>query len=145
MIAGAGNASAAGVAPQESRTSTIEQADASSGGDRPSFYGLVKSMPEGGTVGEWMIGDQMVIADAQTEVQQMAGPLAIDGCAKVTLVAEGSNVAHEIESENMSDCTGSGGDDDHDDGTEIYGLVEVMPVSGTVGIWTVNTLSLIHI
>ena len=69
MIAGAGNASAAGVAPKESRTSTIEQADASSGGDRPSFYGIVKSMPEGGTVGEWMIGDQMVFDETRTEVQ----------------------------------------------------------------------------
>ncbi len=139
MIAGAGNASAAGVAPQESRTSTIEQADASSGGDRPSFYGIVKSMPEGGTVGEWMIGDQTVIADAQTQFQQMAGPLAVDGCAKVKLVAEGSNIAHEIESENMSDCTGGGGDDGHDDGSEVYGIVEIMPMSGTVGIWTVST------
>lgn len=137
MFAGAGNASAAGVAPQESRNSTIAQADAS-GGDRPSFYGIVKSMPEGGTVGEWLIGDQTVVADAQTQFQQMAGPLAVDGCAKVKLVAEGSNIAHEIESENLSDCTGSGGDDGHDDGSEVYGIVEVMPVSGTVGIWTVS-------
>lgn len=137
LFTGTRNASAAGIPLQEARGATVSQAGADDS-ERPSFYGIVKSMPAGGMTGEWMIGDQTVIADAQTQFQQMAGPLAVDGCAKVKLVAQGSNIAYEIESENMSDCTG-GGNDDHDDGNEVYGIVEAMPMSGTVGVWTVST------
>ena len=138
MVAGTHTASATGITPQEARDTTISQA-ATNDGDRPSFYGIIKSMPAEGKIGEWVIGDQTIVADDQTQFQEMAGPLAVDGCAKVKFVAQGSNVAHEIESENMSDCTGDGGDDGHDDGTEVYGIVEVMPLSGTVGVWTVST------
>lgn len=134
LFTGTRNASAAGIPLQEARGVDVSQAGADDS-ERPSFYGIVKSMPAGGMTGEWMIGDQTVIADGQTQFQQMAGPLAVDGCAKVKLVAQGSNIAHEIESENMSDCTGDG----HDDGSEVYGLVEGMPLSGTVGVWTVST------
>lgn len=133
LFAGTRNVSAAGVAPHEAGGVTVAQAG-TDGSERPSFYGIIKGMPAGGMTGEWMIGDQTVMADEQTQFEQSAGPLAVDGCAKVKLVAEGSNVAYEIESEHMSDCTGNG----HDDGNEIYGIVEAMPMSGTVGVWVVS-------
>ncbi len=53
---------------------------------------------------------------------------------------KGSNTAREIDSEPASDCT-DGGDDggDDDDGVEVYGIIESMPVSGVLGAWTVSS------
>lgn len=104
--------------------------------ENPRLRGLVEQMPAGGRVGDWMIGGQTVVATAQTEFDETEGAIAVGVCVKVEFVSQGSNVAREIDSEPAGDCNGGG--DDEDDGAEVYGLVEAMPVSGTIGAWTVS-------
>ncbi len=107
--------------------------------ERPQFHGLVEQTPEQGRVGAWQIGGQTVIADEQTEFDEIEGVIAAGVCVKVEFVAQGSNVAREIDSEPMDDCTGAGNDDDDDEGRELYGIVEAMPEGSLVGVWTVNS------
>ena len=105
------------------------------GDDRPHFYGLVEQMPADGRIGDWVIGGQAVVATAQTEFDEIEGAIAVGVCVKVEFVAQGSTTAREIDSEPADDC--NGGDDD-EDGVEVYGFIETMPVSGTLGAWTVS-------
>jgi len=112
--------------------------------DLPRLRGLVEQMPTDGRIGDWVIGGQTVVATAQTEFDETEGALAVGVCAKVEFVAPGSNVARAIDSEPAGDCDGSGDDGPgdgpgDDDGAEVYGIVETMPVSGTVGAWTVSS------
>jgi hypothetical protein len=44
----------------------------------------------------------------------------------------------ELDSESDSDCNRDDDDDDDDDGREFYGVVEAMPMTGTVGLWTIS-------
>jgi hypothetical protein len=124
------------VAPQSAPV--VWQDDEGDGGgqDRPRIYGLVEQMPAGGRAGNWMIGGKSVVATAETQFDETAGTIAVGVCVKVEFVAQGSNTAREIDSEPASDCNGGGGGDD---GAEVYGLIESMPVSGTIGAWTVSS------
>lgn len=74
----------------------------------------------------------------QTQFDETAGAIAVGVCVKVEFVAQGSNTAREIDSEPAFDCNGGGGGDD-DDGAEVYGIIESMPVSDTLGAWTVSS------
>lgn len=140
LFTGTRNASAAAIVAPGSHSVAISQMDADDD-DRPSFYGIITRLPDGRMTGEWLIGDRIVIANERTRFQQEAGPLAVGICAQVKLIAQGSNIAREIESEDLSDCTGSDGDgdDNNDSGNDVYGLVERMPASGRVGVWTVSS------
>lgn len=104
--------------------------------DQPTFYGLVEQMPAGGPIGDWVIDGQAVVATAQTEFDETEGPIAVGVCVKVVLVSQGSTTAREIDSEPDDDCNGDG---DGEDGAEVYGVVESMPISGTIGAWTVSS------
>lgn len=105
--------------------------------DGPRFYGLVEQMPQGGRFGEWQIGGRTVVANAQTEFDETEGAIGLGACVKVEFVSQGSTTAREIDSEPLTDCNG-GGDDDDEDGVELYGIVETMPAGGTVGAWMVS-------
>lgn len=95
-------------------------------------------MPEGGQIGDRVIGGKTVVVTEQTQLNVMRGEITTGVCVKVHWMAQGSTTAHEIERENPSDCN-RGGDDHGDDGGEVYGIVEAMPMSGTVGVWTVSS------
>ena len=141
LLTGTRDASAAGIAPQETRSVAVSQAGTDDN-ERPSFYGIIQRMPTSGMTGEWLIGDRIVIANPQTRFRQEAGPLGVNGCAEVELVARGSNIARKIESKNLSHCTGNGNDDgdgDSDSNNDVYGLVESIPAGGRVGVWTVSS------
>ncbi|MFZ1768092.1 MAG: DUF5666 domain-containing protein [Caldilinea sp.] len=129
--------SAADTTVVQDGTPAIRQANENNG-ERPSFYGLVEQMPEGGQIGDWVIGGKTVVVTEQTQLNVMRGEITTGVCVKVHWMAQGSTTAHEIERENPSDCN-RGGDDHGDDGAEVYGIVEAMPMSGTVGAWTVSS------
>ena len=142
LVLGANTTSAADASTSQYSAPVPWQEDEGDGGgeDRPRFYGLVEQMPAGGRAGNWMIGGKTVVATAETQFDETEGTIAVGVCVKVELVAQGSNTAREIDSEPASDCT-DGGDDggDDDDGVEVYGIIESMPVSGVLGAWTVSS------
>lgn len=102
--------------------------------ERPRFYGMVEQMPEGGRVGEWLIGGKTVVADGQTQFDETEGAIGLGVCVKVELMGQGSTVAREIDSEPLSDCN-----DDGEGGAELYGIIETLPATGTIGVWIVSS------
>ncbi|MBE2238969.1 MAG: hypothetical protein IAE81_14355 [Caldilineaceae bacterium] len=129
--------SAAGSGVVQDGTPAVRQGNENNG-ERPSFYGLVEQMPQGGQLGEWVIGGRTVVVTEQTQFTVMQGEITTGVCVKVHWMAQGSTTAHEIEREDPADCN-HGGDDHGDDDAEVYGIVEVMPSSGVVGAWTVSS------
>ncbi len=105
----------------------------------PNWRGTISVMPAGG-IGEWVVGGQTFVADADTELNVEEGPLVVDGCAKVRYEDTGSVLyAHEIDSEPAGDCGAGGGDDDGqpENLPEWRGTISVVPAGG-IGEWVVG-------
>jgi hypothetical protein len=116
-----------------------QQADATDRGRDPeAVYGLIEQMPGSGLIGAWTIGGNNYVTVDQTEFDQEEGAFAVGVCVKLQLKPDGETV-REMDSEPLSDCNrGDDDDDDDEDGRDFYGVVEAMPMSGTVGSWTIS-------
>ncbi len=64
------------------------------------FYGVVKSMPEKGYMGQWEIDGKTVQVTEKTEIDEDNGKLAVGSYVEVEgVTAEGKFIASEIETE----------------------------------------------
>lgn len=96
------------------------------------FKGIVQTVPEGGLLGDWEIGEKIFIVDATTIFPR--GTPSVGSCVEVEYVdAGGRNRAREIELDN--DC--NGGDPE---GPDAYGLIEAFPET-LFGGWQINGLN----
>ncbi|MCB0073069.1 MAG: hypothetical protein KDE20_16475 [Caldilineaceae bacterium] len=113
--------------------------------DGARAYGLVDSMPVGGTLGEWLIDDIMYIADEQTRFESDHGPFETDACVKVKyVVIDGENRALKLETEHAYRCGASGDDGTSDDAGdpnrvrgELYGELQAFP-DELLGTWQIG-------
>ena len=99
--------------------------------------GRIEVMPASGLIGEWTIGGSTYTTVAETEFDQEEGAFAVGVCVKLHLKQDRITL-REMDSEPAGDCSGSGGDDDDEDGREVYGIVETMPMTGFVGSWVIS-------
>lgn len=97
--------------------------------------GLIQAMPAEGLLGTWDIGGALYEANTQTQFSQEHGAFEVGQCAEVEYRLEGeTRIATQIETKRQHDC--SSPDEEH----EAYGLVEVLPDDGTIGVWTIGGL-----
>jgi hypothetical protein len=65
---------------------------------KQEFYGNVEKMPEGGMVGEWVVGGRTVTATKDTELKEKYGKLQVGAYVEVEgAEKDGKFVASEIE------------------------------------------------
>ena len=117
-------------------------AQAAPNDDGMELMGLVEVMPDGGTVGSWVIGGETFEADENTEFDTDDSPLAVDACADVEYEATADgNLALKIEGDDSPDCTDTEDEDEDsedEESMELMGLVESMPDGGAVGSWVIG-------
>jgi hypothetical protein len=104
--------------------------------DDSEWKGLVESRPDGTEIGNWTIGGQTFVADADTDFEYEHGALAVGSCAEVEYNA-GTFIATKIQSQEPQECNGD--DDDNGDGDghlALYGFVESFPAS-LIGDWVI--------
>lgn len=106
-------------------------------GGEGAIYGIIDVMLDPGLEGNWVVGGVTYAVTSQTTFKAEHGPFAVGACVRIDLVEGTSDTVREIETQEMSDCDGNG--DDHEgDGEKFYGIVESMPLSGTVGEWVIS-------
>lgn len=101
--------------------------------DEQRFFGVIKTLPAGGLIGNWIVGDRTVIAGAQTKIEDPAG-VKVGACVEVrgTLNAQNAIVARLIEVEDLADCNRR-----PDGFFSFRGTVETRP-AGLTGSWTIS-------
>jgi uncharacterized protein (TIGR03437 family) len=99
--------------------------------------GLVQALPEAGTLGDWVIGGQLVTVGATTEIEADVDELLLGACleAEGALTAGGALEAERISSDD--DCGGVG-ENPGAQKVEFTALVETVPTDGLVGSWVVG-------
>jgi len=105
-------------------------------GDTYEFYGTIEQLPPNGLVGDWIVSGTIVHVTSMTSIEQEHGTVAVGAFVHVEGYprADGSIEAIEITVE-----YNDGGDDDNNaPRVEWYGMIESMPITGTVGTWIVG-------
>ena len=96
-----------------------------------SFVGIVKALPEDGLEGVWTVDEQAVVVDANTDINQMKGLVAVGARVHVLGWRDGDQVlAMRITVLASPDAPGQY--------RYIRGLIEALPARGLLGEWTVN-------
>lgn len=109
-------------------------------GSTVKFYGIVKSLPTPATkvnadaslVGDWKVGDVVVHVSAATEIDQEHGAVTVGALVEVSGVRrqDGSVDARQIEVKLPKPT--------REIGVNFPGVVEALPDSGLIGVWTVS-------
>jgi len=109
-----------------------EVGDGHTGNGYVKFYGIVKTLPAGGLIGDWMVDQRMVHVDAATRIEQEHGPVAPGAYVEVRgwLQADDSVNATEIE---VKDSPGSG-----EENVKFEGTIEQLPDGTFIGSWVVS-------
>lgn len=77
------------------------------GGDGPTveIYGIITSRPASSNMGTWVVGNSSYVADANTEIEQEHGTLAIGDCVEVKYrIFTRPFEAAKIETKDQADC-----------------------------------------
>lgn len=124
------------------------------------WKGRVEAMPATGLIGEWTIGGRAFVANSNTEFDTDEGEFAIGRCVEVEFVGTTAPFqATKLATKNGHDCrrpdgtppstrtpdpngtpqatpsvTPTGDDDD----SEARGIIESLPVTGLLGLWTIS-------
>jgi uncharacterized protein (TIGR03437 family) len=104
-----------------------------------NVQGFVQALPEAGTLGDWVIGAQLVTVSAATEVDADADELLLGACleAEGTLTPAGALEAERIAAKDAGDCGGVSQNPGAQK-VEFTALVSAAPDAGLVGSWTVG-------
>jgi uncharacterized protein (TIGR03437 family) len=99
--------------------------------------GLVQALPEAGTLGDWVIGGQLVTVGATTEIDADVDELLLGACleAEGALTAGGALEAERISSDD--DCGGVS-ENPGAPKVEFSALVDSVPTDGLIGSWVVG-------
>ena len=101
--------------------------------------GFVEALPEAGTLGDWVIGGQLVTVGATTEIDADTDELQLGACleAEGVLTATGALEAERISAEDADDCGGVGQNPGAQK-IEFTALVDSAPAEGLAGSWVVG-------
>jgi uncharacterized protein (TIGR03437 family) len=101
--------------------------------------GFVEALPEAGTLGDWLIGGQLVTVGATTEIDGDVDELLLGACveAEGALTATGALEAERLSAEDDDDCGGVG-QNPGSQKVEFTALVDAVPTDGLVGSWTIG-------
>ena len=100
--------------------------------DQLKIEGLIEALPADGLIGLWTVGGIQVEVTEDTKLEDEDGPFVVGAAVEVKgFPLEGGGVqATKIETE-----SGNGG---HAPAYMFFGVVEAMPPSGLVGVWTID-------
>lgn len=127
-------------------------------GTEADWKGPIDAMPAAGLIGEWTIGGRVFVTAGNTEFDTEKGEFAIGRCVEVEYVGTAAPFqATKLATKNGDDCrrpdgtpspsrtpdpnetphatpsVTPGGDD-----SEARGVIESLPVTGLLGIWTIS-------
>lgn len=97
------------------------------------FIGTVESLPSSGSlIGDWQVSGRRVRVTSSTKIEQERGAAVVGSTVEVKGVEEADRSvrAYEIEVKNGSGTSSSY--------VEFYGVIESLPSSGLIGVWTVS-------
>lgn len=94
--------------------------------------GLIEALPADGLIGAWTVGGIQVEVTEDTKLEDEDGPFVVGAAVEVKgFPLDGGGIqATKIETE-----SGNGG---HAPAYMFFGVVEAMPPSGLVGVWTID-------
>jgi hypothetical protein len=111
------------------------------------MYAKIDSFPEG-LIGDWVIGNITIKADANTEFEQERGEFAVDQFVKVefTILDDGTFLAKEIKTvgqadDDDDDRPGHGDDDDIEHHAVAFGVINTLPAEGGAGEWQIGGIT----
>ncbi len=96
-----------------------------------SFVGTIKALPEEGLEGVWTVDEQAVVVDANTDINQMKGLVALSAKVHVVGWQDGEQVL-------AMRITVLASPDVPSQYRYIRGLIEALPTGGLLGEWTVD-------
>ena len=113
---------------------TTEPDDCDDSDPEQQFFGLIEFIPAEIT-GTWTISGVDFVVTSDTELDEEDGPLVVGVCVQVEyVVANGSNLATEIETESPYHCNGGSYTN------ETYGLIDNFPAD-LYGTWVIGGVS----
>jgi len=124
------------------------------------WKGRVEAMPATGLIGAWTIGGRAFVTDSNTEFDTEKGEFALERCVEVEYVGTAAPFqATKLATKNGDDCrrpdgtppptrtpgpnetphaTPSVTPTSDDDDSEARGIIESLPVTGLLGIWSIS-------
>jgi len=100
----------------------------------------VEVMPTGGYTGTWTLAGVVFTATQTTHFETYGGPLAVGDCVEAKYNATGgAMLLSKVEKEDARRCQAEDGSSRF----KVYGVVETLPVSGTLtGTWQISGVSM---
>ena len=120
---------------------TREQGECGVDAEEIRFEGVVDALPGGNHIGEWEIGDHVVVVKEGTDLDDEHGPFVVGACVVVEgLLVEGHVVAEAIQTLPPGECGLPEEEDDEGevpDDIRFHGLIQELPFGSLSGEWTI--------